>query len=59
MTDDPILRIRSLRSEEHPQLLALWDEADLPCRPSGRDSAEQIGEAIRRINNEESVSSLF
>jgi ribosomal protein S18 acetylase RimI-like enzyme len=45
MPEDPILRIRSLRPEEHPRLLALWSEAGLPCRPSGRDSAERVGEA--------------
>ncbi len=36
------VRIRTLTIGDYDELLALWRDADLPCRPNGRDSKSSM-----------------
>ncbi|MEW5936367.1 MAG: GNAT family N-acetyltransferase [Candidatus Thermoplasmatota archaeon] len=37
-----MLRIRAMRPEDYPSLVALWRDAGLPSRPEGRDARAHI-----------------
>jgi ribose-phosphate pyrophosphokinase len=63
----PILSGPAIKRIDESPLQALVTTDTIPLRPEARESkkidvvsvASLLGEAIRRINNEESVSSLF
>ena len=40
------MEIRELRPEDYGGLIALWEEAGLPCRPYGRDGRDRIAREI-------------
>lgn len=45
MTDASV-RIRQMRAEDIPAVLALWNEAGLDNRPSGRDAPEALRQQL-------------
>jgi ribose-phosphate pyrophosphokinase len=63
----PVLSGPAIKRIEESQLEELVVTDTIPLRPEARECkkiavvtvAELLGEAIRRINNEESISSLF
>jgi len=42
--------IRQLKSEDYDSVISLWNSANLPVRPKGRDSYKKINEQIRSNN---------
>ena len=49
------LKIRDFEIEEYDILIELWEKAELPYRPLGRDSKENISKQIEQSN----ISFLF
>ena len=49
------LKIRDFEIEEYDILIELWEKAELPYRPLGRDSKENISKQIEQPN----ISFLF
>ena len=44
------LKIRDFEIEEYELLIELWEKADLPYRPLGRDSKENISQQLNQPN---------
>ncbi len=42
------IRIRDIRLEDYDVLIALWEEADLPYKPRGRDSREAFARQLEQ-----------
>ena len=42
--------IRKLRIEDYDDLIALWENAGLPCKPKGRDQREHIKRELKGSN---------
>jgi len=42
--------IRKLRIEDYDALIALWDEAELPYKPRGRDRRDNIERQLKQTN---------
>jgi len=38
----PNVVLRRYRDEDYPEVLSLWEEAGLPCKPKGRDSRANL-----------------
>jgi len=49
------LKIRDFKIEEYDILIELWEKAELPYRPLGRDSKENISKQLEQPN----ISFLF
>ena len=41
------LSIRQFKPEDYDRIISLWNPADLPVRPKGRDSYENISRQVR------------
>lgn len=48
---DKSLALRSLRPEDHPAVLRLWEEAGLDVRPRGRDGPKAFAAQLRAPNS--------
>ncbi|MCK4613940.1 MAG: GNAT family N-acetyltransferase [Thermoplasmata archaeon] len=42
------IQLRSLKPAHYKQIIALWQRAELPSRPSGRDSEDEIKNQMKR-----------
>jgi ribosomal protein S18 acetylase RimI-like enzyme len=45
------IAIRKMRIKDYGQLIALWNEGNIPYRPQGRDSKKHIQRQLRQPNS--------